>query len=182
MISATEAATAAYLASTEAAITWAAGRSVAPNIRPISEFGGGALWQPTYVFAASQSTADTVKALQSPLVEKTKADASVSQLLKFACLPNDWDGYGAAKPNHGSLNAARSFIRSLAPESIVPQPALHADGNVILFYRNDDVYVELEFVGNNVDFFARQEDKEWASEFQIGTPLPPALSEIGFSM
>ena len=88
----------------------------------------------------------------------------------------------AAKPKRASIDAARSFIRSLAPESIVPQPALHADGNTILFFRADDAYVELEFVDQKIEFYARRGETEWADELQPGGLLPVALSEIGFSI
>jgi hypothetical protein len=181
MLSATEATIAAYLASTEAALNWTAARPVTPHVRRVSEFRDRLICQPTQALPETQNIAGTVKVLTSPFPDKTKADISVSQLLKFAGLGKNWDGYGAAKPNKDSLDAARSFIRSLAPESIVPQPALHADGNVILFHRSDDVYVELEFAGTNIEFFARRGGTEWANEFQVGAPLPAALFEIGFS-
>ncbi|SDJ43328.1 hypothetical protein SAMN05216338_104954 [Bradyrhizobium sp. Rc2d] len=187
MISASETAAAAYFAGSEAVATWGALRSVASHVRPLGPISTGNVIrfrakQQTQALPDARNAADTLKTMSAYLPVETVADTAVSQLLKFERFPADWDGYGAAKPVKSSMDAARAFIRSLAPESIVPQPALHADGNAILFYRANDVYAEFEFVGTTIEFFARRGDKEWSSEFQVGAPLPAALSEIGFSI
>jgi hypothetical protein len=181
MLSATEAATIAHLSQTEAAVTWSSMRSVASHVRPLANFRTGGA-SATQALPAAQNVAGTIEAFIMPQQEQTKADVTVSQLIKFGNLGADWDGYGAAKPRGASIKAAKDFIRSLAPESVVPQPALHADGNTILFLRNvdSDIYAELEFFGSKVEFFTRRGEQEWASEFQVGTPLPPELSAIGF--
>jgi hypothetical protein len=184
---ASETAVAAYYAGSEAAATWAALRSIAPYVRPVGHIQTGDIRYriegSTQALPFAENAAGTLKAVPSSVPVETKADTAVGQLRKFERLSKDWDGYGAAKPVKASVDAARAFIRSLAPESIVPQPALHADGNAILFYSADDVYAELEFVGTTtVEFFARRGDREWSSDFQVGGPLPAALSEIGFSI
>jgi hypothetical protein len=181
MLSATEAATVAYFSQAEAATTWAAMRAVAAHVRPYEESLVRHCYSPTQALPDSRNIADTIEAVPTPQQEPSRADAIISQLIKFERLADDWDGYGAAKPDANSIRAARAFIRSLSPESVVPQPALHADGNAILFLKDTDAYVELEFLGSKVEFFARRGDTEWASEFSLGMPLPAALSEIGFS-
>jgi hypothetical protein len=181
MLSAPEAATIAYFANAEAAVTWAAMRTVAPNIRSFRDFPSQPS-QPTQALPDLHNLAGTVEVVPAPQQERTKADASVAQLIKFENLAENWDGFGAAKPDRSSIRAARAFIRSLAPESVIPQPALHADGSAILFFRDAHTYAELEFSGSKVEFFARRGEKEWASEFQVGAPLPTALFEIGFSI
>ena len=185
MVPVSETAVAAYFAGPEAAVTWGALRSVAPHVRPAIPVSAGRICyriQPaTQALPDAQSAADTVKIEAVAAPAASTVDLAVSQLLRFKKFSEDWDGYGAAKPVNSSVDAARKFVRSLAPESIVPQPALHADGNAILFYRGDDVYAELEFVGTTVEFFARRGEKDCSSEFPIGAPLPLSLSEIGFS-
>jgi hypothetical protein len=183
MLSATDAASMAHLSQTEAAITWSVMRRVAADAQPLANFRIRQA-SPTQVLPDTRNFAGTIEAFPPLQQEQTKADITVSQLIKFGSLSADWDGFGAAKPRSESVKAARDFIRALAPESVIPQPALHADGNAILFLRDiaSDTYVELEFVGSTVEFFARRGEQEWASEFQIGTALPGALSEIGFSI
>lgn len=183
MLSATEAATIAHLSQAEAAVTWGAMRTIAAHVRPLANYRFSPT-PPTQALPDARNIAGTIEAFPTPQEERTKADVAISQLIKFGSLSADWDGFGAAKPHSESVKAARDFVRALAPESLIPQPALHADGNAILFLRDvdSDTYVELEFLSSKVEFFARRGEQEWASEFQIGMPLPAELSEIGFSI
>jgi hypothetical protein len=115
---------------------------------------------------------------------KTQADRTIAQLVGFEMLDADWDGNEAARPLGFSIKDAREFIRALAPESIIPRPALHADGHAILFIRGPDSYAELEFLGaRRIGFYARRGEKEWGEEFSFdGRALPAGLSEIGFAI
>jgi hypothetical protein len=111
----------------------------------------------------------------------TQADLGVAQLLRFERLDADWDGNEAAKPLPFSLKEAREFIRALAPESVIPRPALHADGHAILFLREPDTHAELEFLGSGrIGFYARWGGEEWSDEFDFdGHTLPAGLLRIG---
>jgi hypothetical protein len=115
---------------------------------------------------------------------KTQADRTVAQLFELGALDADWDGNEAAKPLAFSLDDARDFIRALAPESVIPRPALHADGHAILFLRGPDVYAEIEFLGKKrISFYARRGGQEWSDEIDFdGRTLPPGLSEIGLAI
>jgi hypothetical protein len=57
--------------------------------------------QPTQALPDAQNADGTMKAVHVSLPVETRADAAVSQLLKFERLSADWDGYGAAKPEKG---------------------------------------------------------------------------------
>lgn len=111
----------------------------------------------------------------------TRADVVVAQLIRLEQFDANWDGSGAAKPLSFSTKEAREFIRSLAPESVIPRPTLHADGHAILFLREADLYAELEFVGDKrIDFYARRGGQEWSDEFDFdGHTLPEGLSKVG---
>ncbi|WP_164633719.1 hypothetical protein [Rhodopseudomonas sp. BR0G17] len=180
MISATEAATVAYLSMTNAALSSGASRPAVPNIRNIEDWE--AYRPPTQIIVDCSGIAETAKAIDIPVSVTTPADASVAQLLRFEKLDANWDGFGAAKPDAESAKAARAFIRKLAPESLVPTPALHANGSTILYFKGHESYVELEFTGSHIEYFARQGNQEWESEFLLDGELPAALQGIGFSI
>jgi len=132
--------------------------------------------------AEGVSTAqENVAPVQSQL---TQADLATAQLLRMERWDFDWNGNGAAKPLLFSLKDARAFIRALAPESVIPRPALHADGHAILFVRGPDTYAELEFLANQrIGFYARQGGQEWIDEIDFdGRTLPEGLSRIGFAV
>jgi hypothetical protein len=132
------------------------------------------------------ATAEGVSTVQKNVVsvqsQLTKADLITAQLLRMEQWDSDWDGSGAAKPLPLSRKDARAFIRTLAPESIIPRPALHADGHAILFMRGPDTYAELEFLGNQrIGFYARWGGQEWADEIEFdGCTIPEELLQIGF--
>jgi hypothetical protein len=182
MLGSPEAATLAHLSMADAAITLVSSRPAMPRVFVLPRDLGPSIKNPTQVVLETLASTDTAAVISAGPSQQTRADASVSQLLKLAKLDRNWDGYGAEKPKVSSINSAKNFIRSLAPEIIIPQPALHADGNAILFFRSDDAYAELEFIDQKIEFYARQGDLEWADEFQPNGPLPIALSEIGFSI
>jgi hypothetical protein len=156
------------------------------------------LWQAQQYAAMSESHAREARAVTAcvvqpgvtfvasgaPVEPKTQADRTVAQLLEFERLEADWDGHQAAKPLAFSLKDARIFIRALAPESIIPRPALHADGHAILFLRGPDKYAELEFLGGaRIGFYARRGEREWSDEvFFDGCTLPEGLLQIGLAI
>jgi hypothetical protein len=128
---------------------------------------------------------ETSNDYRAPEAQKpTLADTAIAQLIRFMSLEEDWDGNSAARPLEFSLKDARAFVRSLAPESIVPKPALHADGHAILFLRRADLYAELEFLENKtISYFARQGDTQWSDEIYFdGSALPHGLLKIGFAI
>ena len=114
----------------------------------------------------------------------SRADAAIAQLMRLEKLEADWDGSEAAKPIDYSIKEARSFIRNLSPESIIPRATLHADGHAILFVREPDLYAEIEFLGDNrIGFYARRGEEKWSDEFSFdGRSLPEGLSKIGLCL
>jgi hypothetical protein len=138
-------------------------------------------FRPTAIAEGVSTAQENVSPVESHL---TQADLTTAQLLRMERWDFDWDGSEAAKPLPFSLKDARAFIRALAPESVMPRPALHADGHAILFVRGPDKYAELEFLGNQrIGFYARQGGQEWTDEIEFdGRTLPEGLSRIGFAV
>lgn len=130
-------------------------------------------------FIGSTAVSEPIKCVE---VIPTAFDRIVAQLIRFESLGPDWDGNDASEPNLESLQDARAFVRSLAPESAVPEATLHADGTAALLLMVDDIYVELEFPGKHmVGYFARRGREEWNDDFSFeGGSLPDALCAIGF--
>jgi hypothetical protein len=173
-----EFATAAFLYVTDPTVATAASR---PSQRRSLPHTALVVFSQTAIATTTSTTAPADLPVLAEPVESA-ADRSVGKLLKLGMLGENWDGYKAARPNDDSLIAARKFLRTLAPGSVVPEPTLHADGNALLFHRSLDSYVEIEFVGHNrIEFFARRGDSEWSDEFTLGGPMPAGLLEIGFA-
>ena len=133
--------------------------------------------------ASSAAIGETQRAIPIVDAPQSAIDVSVSQLLKLQDLSDNWDGYGAAKPKRESMDAAHKFLRSLALESVIPRPALHADGNAILFFTQGERQAQIEFLDQDTaEFFAKRGDEEWSDVLKVDGSLPKGLLEIGFSI
>jgi hypothetical protein len=174
MLTAIDMVTAEYLRGTQVCITVASARPAVPHLR---------LVDPVVLQIPPTLTKVDEAGLQLN-VTPSAADAAVAQILRFEKFEADWDGSDAAKPLEESLKEAHAFIRKLSPDSVIPRPALHADGHAILFVRKPDVYAELEFLGNNqIGFYARRGGQKWSDEISFdGQSLPEGLSQIGLSL
>lgn len=113
----------------------------------------------------------------------TSADVLVGRLLSLGELEEDWDGNGASKPAAASIKAAKSFARSLSPESIIPKATLLADGNAVLYVSNHGLYAELEFPGDETySYYIRRGTEECFDEAKLDAQgLPKSLTEIGLA-
>jgi hypothetical protein len=177
-----EASTWLYLSTAEPSMTAVSERPTLPrsNIIPRWVPSSGATYGLISIIEGGASTAQETVSLAD--LSLTQADTIVKQLFRFANLSENWDGSGAAKPLADSLGDARYFLRSLAPESILPRAALHADGHAVLLFQTPDVYAELEFLGGKqIGFYSRRGGQEWSDEISFdGATLPEGLSIIGF--
>lgn len=185
MLTAIENVTEAYIRNAEPSITLANARPAQAYYRLVDD-----LARPPLLFNATDianSGTDTKLAaveISSLNTAQSNADATIGQLLRLGQLEADWDGNDAAKPLDYSIKDARTFLRSLSPESVIPRATLHADGHAILFVREPDLYAELEFLGGNkIGFYARRGKDKWSDEFSFnGRSLPEGLLQIGLSL
>jgi hypothetical protein len=180
---AVEASTYLYLYSAQPAMTAISSRPAQQRVRIApydSYFTAGATFSSKPSVDGASSAQENWVPAETPA---THADLTVAQISRLEALDADWDGNDAAKPLSFSLKEARDFVRSLAPESLIPRPALHADGHAILFLQLSDRYVELEFLGNKrVGFYARRGEQEWSDEIVFdGRTLPSGLLQIGLA-
>lgn len=84
----------------------------------------------------------------------------IGEIIEFRLLASDWDGEGAHLPSNESIKDAIFFSR-LITQFLLPEPMLLASGNVSLYWNNDNIYAELEFLDNSriAYFIKRNEDK-----------------------
>jgi hypothetical protein len=66
------------------------------------------------------------------LTPRRAEDETFAQLFSLEDLGEGWDGEGAAPPTKAAINDAANFLRSLQSFASSLEPALHADGSVLL--------------------------------------------------
>lgn len=93
--------------------------------------------------------------------QTTSLERLIGEIRSWRSLRANWDGEGAAEPNARSLRDIVSFVRLLDENHPLPEPMLHASGHAGLFWKDEAVYADIEFLGDGriAYYIERQGDK-----------------------
>lgn len=85
----------------------------------------------------------------------------VGEIRRWNLLSSDWDGEGACAPNLDTVRQAEAFVRILNSKMALPEPMLHATGRAGLYWKEGQLYADLEFLGDGrmAYFIERNGDK-----------------------
>lgn len=102
-----------------------------------------------------------VTQLDEPDRPTTSREKLIGELRRWGLLNENWDGEGAALPVASSLKEAVSFVRLLDEIDALPEPMLHASGHAGLFWKDNGLYADIEFLGDGrvAYYIERQGDK-----------------------
>jgi hypothetical protein len=92
--------------------------------------------------------------------DTTAQEHIIGEFRKFKLLAAGWDGEGAVAPVGKSLDEAVRLTRLLRP-NVIAEPMLFANGRAGLFWRDNGLYGDLEFLGDGriAYFIERNGDK-----------------------
>jgi hypothetical protein len=97
------------------------------------------------------SNKDSVAPDLLPVLDVTRATTPKEQLIGelrgWRQLSSRWDGEDAEAPEPQSIDDAVKFARMLGSQADA-QPMLHVNGHAGLFWRDDDLYADIEFLGS----------------------------------
>lgn len=105
----------------------------------------------------------------------------INELMTYAHLPDNWDGYGAAPISRESIMDVFCFLEKFPSELTLPKSMAGSDGKVGLFWEKGDAYCSLDFDGDGkYIFIADTNESETGGEFRVTDALPPSfLNFIG---
>lgn len=113
--------------------------------------------------------------------ETTAQETLIGTMRNWSHLEDNWDGEGAAKPIGDSIREAVAFAR-LCTSSITedPDPMLTASGHAALFWNTDDLYADIEFLGDEriAYFVKRNTDKHKGVVSFDSENLPTVLQAL----
>ncbi len=95
--------------------------------------------------------------------------------------PLNWDGYDGIAPSTETINDTLSFIEKLPYGIIEPRPGVSGDGEVSLFWENDDIYIDIGFLGDGTYvLYARDSQgiEYFKDSIDLNSPLPTALLNL----
>jgi hypothetical protein len=105
----------------------------------------------------------------APQRTTTELEKLIGALRSWTVFNFNWDGEGAETPMKESLEAAEEFAR-LWPSDKLPEPMLHPSGHAGLFWNDNQLYADLEFVpGKGIAYYVErgQNKHKGVSAFDI---------------
>jgi len=99
----------------------------------------------------------------------------------YQSYPLNWDGYDGIAPSAETINDTLSFIAKLPYGVIEPRPGVSGDGEVSLFWENDDIYIDIGFLGDGTYvLYARDSQgiEYFKDSVDLSGPLPTALLNL----
>ena len=78
----------------------------------------------------------------------TELKKIIGEIREWITLEENWDGEGASIPSRKSINQVVNFLRLMNHRADMPQPMLHANGNVSLYWDEGNLYADIEFLGD----------------------------------
>lgn len=77
----------------------------------------------------------------------------------FRAYQEDWDGPGTIQPDKETIDAALLFVESLSLSSELPSVSAGGDGELSIFWRDDDKFVDVSFHGQEASAYSRVDGK-----------------------
>lgn len=109
--------------------------------------------------------------------ETTPKEHAIGELRRWKFILSGWDGDQAQAPIPASLEDAITFVRLLA-DSATAEPMLHATGRAGLFWRENDLYADLEFLGSRrIAYFIERNGDEHKGVVNFDAKEVPAVLE-----
>lgn len=99
-----------------------------------------------------------IKDVQLNLLEENKVNNSkfdkeyhkiYKELFSYRELQHNWDGYGGIRPSEEIINTTKNFMNILENNEIInPKIMVSGTGEIGLFWKNKDNYIEVDFDEN----------------------------------
>lgn len=107
----------------------------------------------------------------------------MDELSEFEAFEEGWDGPGSVKPHEKAVQAARRFVKDLAQWSHLPEVSLAPDGEISVYWRNDDLFIDMSFSGpDRASLYSRIHDQVYRQTYgvdeAINLPFETAMKLI----
>lgn len=104
---------------------------------------------------------DDIYLSTEPVRTTTASEKIIGDLRQWGLLKANWDGEGASTPSAQSIKDAVSFIKLIPENVVLPEPMLLASGNVGLYLNENNLYVDIEFLGNGrISYFIKTDNAD----------------------
>lgn len=121
------------------------------SVEPLSSLGGGT------VASWPDSLSSEINKVQGDRAT-TDQERLIGEIRRWILMGANWDGEGAIPPAAPSLEESVAFVRLLENIAELPEPMLLSSGHAGLFWKTDNLYADLEFLGDGrIAYFIEHE-------------------------
>lgn len=100
------------------------------------------------------------------------------EIESYLALESGWDGYDADDANKGSIQEARVFIAALPSQYKVPKSTIASDGEISLYWAQEDRYLEASFPGDGTYHYIYSAPGERFGSPDIAVTIPTINPEF----
>lgn len=123
-----------------------------------------------------QNNVNFFSTLTSGNRETTAQEKIIGEIRSWNELEDNWDGENGLKPVEASMEEATSFIYLLNKNLSLPEPMLLSSGRIALYWDEDDLYADIEFIGDGrVTFFIKRNEHEEKGIIDFDSQKMPTL-------
>jgi hypothetical protein len=135
---------------------------LAQGVSPGSNTGNNVVWMD---FAAKRMM-PTGDALAQAVGHMTRlaVEPLIGELKSFDAVEDGWAGKGSKKPSRQSIAAAKGFLESLGGTAL-PEISIADDGEISIYWREDDFYVDVSFRAAGRSLYARVGGQTYKQKF-----------------
>jgi hypothetical protein len=107
----------------------------------------------------------------------TSQEHIIGEFRRWRLFDANWDGEGASGPDIDSMGDAIRFTRLLS-EDVLAEPMIFANGRAGLYWRNADLYADLEFFGDGrIAYYVEQNGDKHKGVVKFDARELPSLFE-----
>lgn len=136
------------------------------------------------IYEALQPSVVAAEILPVKIVKPIAAhfEEAWNEMQEYQSLDDGWDGPESLAPSRSAIAASLSLLKRLPIDVLPPEATASADGAVGWFWKNENIYVSIEFLSSNqYAYFARTADKQKVAKGKVSlevTSIPSTLMEI----
>ena len=106
----------------------------------------------------------------------TSRERLIGEFRRWSLLKANWDGEGSAAPAVPSLKEAVAFARLLDEGASLPEPMLLSSGHAGLFWNDENLYADLEFLGDGqVAYYIERQGDKHKGDVKFDSKTMPAV-------
>lgn len=114
--------------------------------------------------------------ISEPIRATTTSEKVIGEIRQWGLLKENWDGEGASSPSAESIKDSVSFIKLITENAAIPEPMLLASGNTGLYFNENSLYVDIEFLGNNrISYFIKRDGDKHKGVLTFNNEKMPAV-------